>query len=296
MAIVLALVQTSFSTAIIEPYVESRATFWQPHPPLKWQIILNNDGKGSLNLPGIDVYDVDLVDTSKQDIATLKKNGKKVICYFSAGSYENWRPDASLFNKADLGNGLAQGDTANAGYWPGEKWLNIRSSKVMDIMTARIQLAKDKGCDGVDPDNVDGYDTDTAPAKAGGFRPVTGFTLNQNDAITYMTKLAYATHTRGLAIGIKNAVDIVDKVGSFVEFAVNEQCVKYNECGRYQSFLNLKKPVFHVEYPSSDDLKAISKTTVKTCCAAGGLSLISSIVKGPSLFSIALFCDGTTTT
>jgi hypothetical protein len=27
-------------------------------------------------------------------------------------------------------------------------------------MAARIQVAKDKGCDGVDPDNVNGYDND----------------------------------------------------------------------------------------------------------------------------------------
>lgn len=246
-----------------------------------------------MNLPGVDVYDVDLIEASARDIATLKRNGKKVICYFSAGSYEKWRPDASKFNQTDLGKGLAKGTSAKDGYWPGEKWLNIRSSAVMDIMTARIQLAKDKGCDAVDPDNTDGYNADTP--KSNGFKPTTGFSLTQNDAITYITKLANAAHIRGLAIGLKNSLAIVNKVSSLVEFAVNEQCVSYNECSSYQQFLALKKPVFHVEYPGSDDFSTISKDMITKCCASGGVSAISSIIKGPSLAAKAIFCDGTTT-
>jgi len=48
-----------------------------------------------------------------------------------------------------MGNGLTG--------WKGERWLNISSANVRSIMTARIQLAAQKGCDGIDPDNVDGY-------------------------------------------------------------------------------------------------------------------------------------------
>ena len=75
--------------------------------------------------------------------------GKKVICYFSAGSYEDWRPDASEFKKEDLGRDLDG--------WPGEKWLDLDSENVRRVMKGRVELAKEKGCDGVDPDNVDGY-------------------------------------------------------------------------------------------------------------------------------------------
>ena len=38
-----------------------------------------------------------------------------------------------------------------------EKWLDITDGRVKAIMSARMQMAKDKGCDGVEPDNVDGY-------------------------------------------------------------------------------------------------------------------------------------------
>lgn len=40
-----------------------------------------------------------------------------------------------------------------------EFWLDIHSptckTNVQDVMTKRIQAAKEKGCDGMDPDNVD---------------------------------------------------------------------------------------------------------------------------------------------
>ena len=41
--------------------------------------------------------------------------------------------------------------------WAGERWLDTRSTNVRDIMMARLDLAKSKKCDGVEPDNVDGY-------------------------------------------------------------------------------------------------------------------------------------------
>jgi hypothetical protein len=75
--------------------------------------------------------------------------GKKVICYFSAGSYESWRSDAKDFSNGDLGNNLDD--------WPGEKWLKLSSENVRGIMKKRVALAREKRCDAVDPDNVDGY-------------------------------------------------------------------------------------------------------------------------------------------
>jgi hypothetical protein len=47
--------------------------------------------------------------------------GRKVICYFSAGSYENWRSDKNDFPSDVLGNKLE--------HWEGEKWLDIRDTR-----------------------------------------------------------------------------------------------------------------------------------------------------------------------
>jgi len=45
------------------------------------------------------IYDVDLFDSTAAQIATYKKAGKKVVCYFSAGSFEDWQSDAKSFIK-----------------------------------------------------------------------------------------------------------------------------------------------------------------------------------------------------
>lgn len=50
----------------------------------------------------VDLYDIDLFDVSAATIASLQADGRLVICY-SAGSFEEWRPDANDFDEADLG-------------------------------------------------------------------------------------------------------------------------------------------------------------------------------------------------
>ncbi len=50
----------------------------------------------------------------------------------------------------------------SAGGWAGEYWLDIRQIDLLGpIMEARLDIAAAKGCDAVDPDNVDGYTNDT---------------------------------------------------------------------------------------------------------------------------------------
>ena len=49
-------------------------------------------------------YFVDLFNTPKRTIKSLKKSGKTVICYFRAGSFEDWRPDADLSPMPSLVN------------------------------------------------------------------------------------------------------------------------------------------------------------------------------------------------
>lgn len=178
----------------------------------------------------VDVYDIDLFDSSAELIAALQARGADVICYFSAGSYENWRDDADEFLTAVLGNNLDG--------WPDEKWLDISNTALQSIMTARLDLAVDKGCDGVDPDNVDGYSNNT------------GFTLTAADQLAYNRWLADQAHARGLTIGLKNDLDqITDLVADF-DFAVNEECFAYDECDLLSPFVLADKPVLHIEYGS----------------------------------------------
>ncbi len=74
-------------------------TTWQ------WQL------QGDINTGyDVDLYDIDLFDTPDSAFDALRADGRVVICYFSAGSYEGWRPDADGFTAADLGSTLDQLD------------------------------------------------------------------------------------------------------------------------------------------------------------------------------------------
>lgn len=126
---------------------------WVPKVNDTWQIILSHppiiSSTNTSATPDVSIFDIDLFDTPLDTIKQLHDLGKKVICYFSAGSYEEWRSDASEFQPNDLGKELDG--------WPGERWLRTANENVRRIMKDRIELAKEKGCDGVDPDNVDGF-------------------------------------------------------------------------------------------------------------------------------------------
>jgi pectate lyase len=191
-----------------------------------WQL------QGTLNTDyGVDVYDVDLFDTTAAEITSLQANGRRVLCYFSAGSFENWRDDAVDFEAADLGNTLN-------GYTD-ERWLDIRSGNVYSIMLARLDLALSKGCDGVEPDNVTGYQADS------------GFTLSANDQLAFNRNLFNAAHERGLAVALKNDLDQISELIDYVDLMVNEQCHEYSECHLLQPFIYAAKPVFNAEYLAS---------------------------------------------
>ncbi len=72
-----------------------------------WYIQLKVDEKHPLRqIKVAKLYDIDLFDTDSETIKKLKEDGKIVICYFSAGSYEDWRPDKGKFPKEVIGNPL----------------------------------------------------------------------------------------------------------------------------------------------------------------------------------------------
>jgi len=200
-------------------------TVWHPKLNDTFQLQLS----GVLNTSvAATIYDIDLFDSSSSQIALLKKDDHKVVCYFSAGSSEDWRADYAKFLPGDMGKPL-QG-------WQGENWLDIRSSNVRKVMRARIDLALKKGCDGVDPDNVDGYSNST------------GFPLTKKNQLDYNRFLSHQAHLRGLAVGLKNDIAQIGVLALSFEFAVNEQCHEFDECTAYRAFTSIGKPVLNVEY------------------------------------------------
>lgn len=198
---------------------------WQPSPGTSWQWQLVDDIDTTVD---VEVYDIDLFDAPQDVIDTLHADGRIVICYFSAGSYEEWRDDAADLPAAAIGDPLDG--------WPGEAWLDHRDPGVRAVMAARLDLAVSKSCDAVEPDNVDGY---TNP---------TGFDLTGEDQLDYNRWLATEAHARDLSIGLKNDVDQVGELVDDFDWALNEECVTYEECMTTSPFIDQGKAVFHVEY------------------------------------------------
>lgn len=190
-----------------------------------WQWQLNGVVNTSYD---VDIYDIDLFDSPASLIQQIQSTGKKVFCYFSAGSYEDYRSDKDRFLPTDLGNELDG--------WPGERWLDIRSANVHSIMKSRLDLARQKGCDGVEPDNMDAYTNDS------------GFTLTERDQLAFNRFVANEAHLRNLSVGLKNDLDQVMALVDYFDFAVNEQCFEYSECNALSPFIDGGKPVFNAEY------------------------------------------------
>lgn len=91
-------------------FILCHADLWQPMPGTTWQWQISGTVDLSVNVP---VYDIDLFDNDASVVSALKAKGRKVICYMSAGSFEDWREDASSFTSVVKGNDLDG--------WPGEK-------------------------------------------------------------------------------------------------------------------------------------------------------------------------------
>jgi hypothetical protein len=127
---------------------QTTANLWQPEVGAKIQMILTGIVTVERRFVprGVSIFDVDLFDTPPSNIQALKSQGINVICYFSAGTSENWRPDYDNFTSADKGAALPD--------WQGENYLNLRSANVLEVMSRRIEKASSAGCDAIDPDNL----------------------------------------------------------------------------------------------------------------------------------------------
>ena len=206
-------------------------SWWQPAPGTTWHWQLSGDIDPDLD---VDMVDVDLFDTDSALIEDLHESGIAVVCYFSAGSRENWRVDSDQFPDAVLGKRMA--------HWPDERWLDIRQIDLLaPLMTARLDLAVHKGCDGVEADNADAYQNES------------GFPLTAQDQLDYNRWLADEAHQRGLSIGLKNDLAQAAALEPYFDWALNESCFAYAECEQLLPFVQAGKAVFGVEYDLTPD-------------------------------------------
>ena len=197
--------------------------WYRPAVGSRWHI--QYAGRLDTNVDALN-YDLDLYDTPVETIDALHAQGRKVICYFDT-AYEAWRPDAQKLEPYK-GNPLDG--------WPGQYWLDIRQPAVFEVMLSRLDMARAKHCDAVDPDDVDARSNNP------------GFPLTAQDQQSFIMRLAQAAHARGLGVGLKNDLEEIDVLLEHVDFSVNEECFEYAECDELAPFIRAGKPVFNVEY------------------------------------------------
>lgn len=200
---------------------------WRPAPTTEpWQWQLQGQIDTSVDAP---VYELDGFDTPARVVRRLHRQGRKAICYISAGSWEEWRPDADRFPGRALGR-------VYDGY-PDERWLDIRRIRALaPVLRARIAMCARKGFDAVEPDNINGWENRT------------GFPLSGADQLRFNRWLARQVHRAGLSVALKNDGPQAKRLVRHFDFAVVESCFTYDECGPYRAFIRAGKAVFATEY------------------------------------------------
>ncbi len=236
------------------PNTSKKSPDWSPQIGSTFQWQLTDPVDASIDS---DIYDIDLFDNDKELIETLHKNGSRIICYLSVGSWEDWRPDKDDFPYSVIGRDYDG--------WEGEKWLDIRRIDLLGpIMIKRLDLAKEKGCDAIEPDNIDGYDADT------------GFPLTYTDQLRYNIWLANETHKRGMSIGLKNDVAQAADLLEYFDWAITEDCYAEGWCDDMKPFVLVGKAVFQVEYTDAG-------TTLNDFCTQAKGNNFTAILKNREL-------------
>jgi hypothetical protein len=238
----------------------------RPAVDVTWQWQLD----GPINTTyDVALYDTDLWETPDATIQQFHDAGRTVICYFSAGSGDEDRPDYDRFEPADLGRPLDG--------FPSERWLDVRSANVFTIMLDRLDLAVARGCDGVEPDNVDGYTNDP------------GFNFTATDQLAFNRNLANAAHERGLAVLLKNGGDQAAELVDYYDGELNEECNAFEECDQLRPFTQTGKPVLNVEYVGS---RAAAEALAQSVCPVANAAGLRTLIMPEDLddaFRVACF-------
>lgn len=198
--------------------------------PKNWFIQLLHVDESEFQ-PGHEIYVLDLFETPASFFDSAHAQGAEVFCYFSAGSYEGWRPDVGEVSPDSIG-------TVYEGF-ENENWWDIRNDDVKNVVLSRLDLAKEKGCDGVDPDNVNGHENDT------------GLEISATAQLVFNKWLSKQARERNLKVGLKNNLSQIPELVDYFDFAINESCYFYGECDAYYAFLKVDKPVLILEYEQS---------------------------------------------
>ncbi len=207
----------------------SEDSIWRPPAGITWDWQLDSE---DLDLShDVDVYDLDW-EVSEQVVSDLHDQDLHVICYVSVGSWEEGRPDADDFPEEAIGNEYPG--------WPDERFVDIRSEELREVMEARFDVCQEKGFDAIEPDNQDVFEADS------------GFALSEEDGLEYARWLAEQAHRRGLGIVQKNTSSLTEELVSLYQGVLTEDCFADGWCDDVLAYVDADKPVLMAEYTDTD--------------------------------------------
>jgi hypothetical protein len=180
--------------------------------------------------------------------------GKYNICYVNGFQTQDSEADFWTKQHPDLLVKNSSGNPIKDPDWPEyilDTSTSAKRSALLGIVGPWIDGCALAGYQGLEIDNLDSY---TRSAKK--------LTLQNN--IDFATALVARAHSKGLAVGQKNTAELAatgkQKIG--FDFAVTEECQRYNECSTYTDVYG--DNVIEIEYTDY----ARSKYTA--ACAAQG--------------------------
>ena len=210
--------------------------------------------------------------TNAGKIAELKGRGVKVICHINTGAVSLDEPDATKFPGYEM-NPPDRPDPVKAnsviGYSVDDAHPRIRlldlslagRAKWTKYMFKRFDLAKQIGCDGVEPDRNDMVMGDP------------GFTAPEvsiTDQTSWFTEVGNQAHMRMLSAGMKGSDQIpgqTDALKDVYDWAMPERCAEFMGCDNLRPFINAHKAVFSIDF--NTDIDGAAQTPALMCSRLG---------------------------
>jgi len=208
-------------------------------------------------------------------IADLQAANTKVVCHLGAGLIDTTDPDAAKFPTALIGKDTHSWQNG----FTTVRSIDYRDPRILALVEKRLDLAKQIGCDAVEPDGIDSFKDDT------------GFVLTEDDEIKYFYQVAAEAHRRTLSVGMKNVFqvpNVIDALPAVYDWMFTLRCAEFLDCGLETAFIVASKAVFGV------DIKAPDATghgiAVAAACTAFGTAMVDGIVKDDTLTKTLTTC------
>ncbi|ROV67306.1 endo alpha-1,4 polygalactosaminidase [Streptomyces globisporus] len=187
------------------------------------------------------------VEAVSRDRGARPADGLYNVCYVNAfqtqpDALDRWEEDDPDLLLRNADGGLIEDED-----W-GEALLDTstgdKRTRLAKIVGEWIDGCAESGFQAVEPDNLDSYE------RSDGL-------LTRADNAAFAKLLADRAHAAGLAIGQKNTTDLLGQRREIgFDFAVAEECGRYDECADYAAAYEDK--VFVVEYTADDFKEACS--------------------------------------